>query len=233
MGESCFTTAMCLSGLYCNGTQCVDQLNENEKCDDTFECGNNLACYNSTCTAYASVQTGGDMSQEILGTFFYSPMKGLLCEYGNVDEKNNTCSQWDYAGQTANNTNADGYVKCDWGSQCSYTDGSNMITQDCGCGYNADGQGYCPLAQTQSTQSWKNAVTTQAKGYNNKCHSMNRFTCYLKQETSLTNDLHYYRHRTVDAHLYYKAVSCAETVLASSYLKYSFFAFLSVLAILF
>ncbi len=146
---NCTSNVMCDQGLSCNTTHCVHQLKAGDACDDTYDCGNQFACYNKTCTEFGTLKTGANMTKLELGDFYLSPMKALLCEFENIGE-NDKCTQIAYAGETANNTNTDGYVKCNWGSKCSYTDGNKEMTQDCGCGYNADGQGYCPIAQNIS-----------------------------------------------------------------------------------
>jgi len=118
---NCTLNGVCMLGLYCNGTSCIKQRDLNDKCDSTSNCANNLACYNKTCVEFGSVKTGGDMSQAVLGLFYQSPFKSLLCEYGQVT-KNDTCGQIDYNSQFANKTNKDGYVTCNKDEKCSYTD---------------------------------------------------------------------------------------------------------------
>jgi len=62
---------------------------------------------------------------------------------------------------------------------------------------------------------------------------MNRYDCYIPYETSLLNEIANNKHKTSQAHLYYKAVDCASDVLAGSILKYSVYALLSFLVFLF
>ena len=82
------------------------------------------------------------------------------------------------------------------------------------------------------SKDWKSAIQTQAKGIKNTCHSLNRFNCY-NTDSSLTAQMKTDFTKTSSAHLYYKAVDCAQDVLAGSYIKYSFFAVLSILAFIF
>jgi hypothetical protein len=46
----------------------------------------------------------------------------------------------------------DEFVKCKLGEVCTYTDvvTGDTLTKDCECGYNSDGQGYCPKGHNNS-----------------------------------------------------------------------------------
>ena len=153
---ACNKTLQCMVGLYCanNGTEgtCTKQIGENGNCTSTYDCANNYFCYNSTCKAFGSLPTGSDVSNKTIGDFTTEGNRNLACEFGTVSTSTNgtVCSRIDYDGTTAANVNADGFVNCTWGSSCSYTDGANKFSYKCGCGYNADGTGYCPLSHKQS-----------------------------------------------------------------------------------
>jgi hypothetical protein len=155
---ACNKTVQCLVGLYCNTNDtdsgnCTKQVGDNGACSSTFDCANNYFCYNSTCKAFGSLATGSDVSKSTLGDFTQDSHRNLACEFGTVSVSTNgttLCSRIDYDGTTAANVNADGFVNCTWGSSCSYTDGANKFTYKCGCGYNADGMGYCPVSHKQS-----------------------------------------------------------------------------------
>lgn len=42
-----------------------------------------------------------------------------------------------------------GFIKCDYNEDCFYDNGKETIKKKCGCGYNSEGQGYCPLPNDQ------------------------------------------------------------------------------------
>jgi hypothetical protein len=155
---ACNKTSQCLVGLYCKGSNdtvsgnCTKQISEGGACSSTWDCSNNLFCYNSTCKIFGSLTTGSDVSSTTLGDFSKEPSKNLVCEFGTVATAANgtsICSRIDYDGTTAANV-VDGFSNCTWGSDCSYTDGINKFSYKCGCGYNADGIGYCPISHKQS-----------------------------------------------------------------------------------
>ena len=71
------------------------------------------------------------------------------------------------------------FVECKRGENCYYTDGTAYFKSHCDCGYNAEGKAYCPLPNKYNEEDWFERVKTQAEQTNNKCHSLNRFNCYL------------------------------------------------------
>lgn len=146
VGKSCNKTVECLVGNFCssNGT-CTAQLSVGGKCSSIYECANNLACYKGSCVEFGSVKSGEELTNNTIGDFFDDERKFLLCEFGQNNET--ACTQKLYHADVEKNANSDGYIKCNKGDKCLY---SNGIVEYCGCGYNADGQGYCPLSQKYS-----------------------------------------------------------------------------------
>jgi hypothetical protein len=147
--EACEDTSECLVGLYCNGSTCQPQVALNGDCNDVFDCQNHLACYKGKCIEFGKLKENEDISKNSIGLFYENPRKIFLCESGEVsfDEEETFCAVHRYADESKKNMNSDGFVKCNWGEKCYYTDGKTNEERDCECGYNAEGQGYCPLSQ--------------------------------------------------------------------------------------
>jgi hypothetical protein len=66
----------------------------------------------------------------------------------------------------------------------------------------------------------------------NSCHSLSRFNCYIVDKALQTEKANV-AFNTVNAHLYYKAVDCAKSVLAGGFIQYSLFIAFAVIAFLF
>lgn len=57
--KSCINSNECATGLFCqNNTACVTQLAENANCTDSYDCQNDMGCYNGNCRKYFSLPTG-------------------------------------------------------------------------------------------------------------------------------------------------------------------------------
>ena len=81
------------------------------------------------------------------------------------------------------------------------------------------------------TNYWKSLTSKMAKNYDNKCHSLSRFDCYLWDDSvpsSLLSD----KHKTLESHLYYNSVSCAQKVLSNGYISTSIYIMLALVALL-
>ena len=105
----------------------------------------------------------------------------LFFKQGRIDMSGSKCAVIDYANSTLEKMEATGdiYVECKRGDKCFYTDGTKYYKSPCGCGYNAEGKGYCPVPNKYNENDWFERVKIQAEQTNNKCHSLNRFKCYL------------------------------------------------------
>lgn len=153
-GESCTSTENCVVGLYCNtqaaNATCVKQLSEGTNCTDTFDCQNNLFCYMGKCALLGSLKSGAEVSKNTVGSFSTDSNKELACESTNLNFGNQTiCVDIKYDNTTASKQDTNGYVPCNWNEDCLYTDGIDKFSKKCGCGYNAEGQGYCPISSAQ------------------------------------------------------------------------------------
>jgi len=143
-------TKQCGIGAYCNATNiCVPQIKRDQNCTSTFHCENNLACYNSTCSLeYGSVKDGQQIDTTLLSKDFEGQYD-LLCATMKFDTITKRCYTYKYANMTSMVPNSAGYVACNKtavGGECKYDLSINKtMVQNCQCGYNADGQGYCPI----------------------------------------------------------------------------------------
>jgi hypothetical protein len=153
LGESCTSTENCVVGSYCNiaaNSTCAKQLSEGTNCTDTFDCQNNLFCYMEKCRLLGSLKTGEEVSKNTVGSFNTDSNKELACESTNLNVGNQTiCVEIKYENTTASKQDTNGYVPCNWNEDCQYTDGIDKFSKKCGCGYNAEGQGYCPISSVQ------------------------------------------------------------------------------------
>jgi len=239
--QPCNATESCVVGLYCDLVkgQCTKQRKEGEPCVYGWDCQNHLGCHDGTCKAFGSLKEGINVTSAMSNwdkpedVFGYG--RRMLCEYASMDKNGDVCSQFNYFGATLGKKNADGFVPCDKDDLCSYADlNNNTVSLPCGCGYNDQGQGYCPLPNKVNEKDWKGAVKNLIKRYQNKCHSIQRFNCYISnndkslQATQLTD-----AHKTAEAHLFYKAVPCAYDILSGSIAKVSLLSIAVLLAFIF
>lgn len=155
-GVNCTHTSQCNSGFYCkkdiekNSTTCQSQESEKAACVSTFDCKNNLICYNNLC---ANVLYSLNAGEKVNAKNYTNEEKNLagkhLCKFGKakqlVDESlvclmNN---QTDVADSKQGNL-----VPCVPEQMCNFTltDGQNIteaFTLSCECGYNPKGKGFC------------------------------------------------------------------------------------------
>ena len=150
---NCTSTEECLVGLYCrkpteaNSTgTCVKQLGDGANCTSTWECANSHFCYSGKCTKFGSLKVGSDVSEATLGEFAKDDRKDLVCEFQSLSQNRSLCVRVDYRDDTLNRADDSGFTTCEYNSDCLYTDGYTNFTNKCGCGYNANGQGYCPIS---------------------------------------------------------------------------------------
>lgn len=165
LDQNCFHSTQCLAGLYCKensvnnstATTCQSQEKANADCKSTYDCLNNLICYNNKCS-----------------NIFYSLIPGEKVYYknftGNIDigfahkscangmakfinEEYGVC----IVKKNSDNTDADkgNLVPCVPDQKCNYTltdnkDFNDTATEDCECGFNLSGQGYCPAGHNIS-----------------------------------------------------------------------------------
>lgn len=240
-GESCNKTSECKKGYFCYmGTKtCQKQKKEGEMCSEGWDCANFLGCYSGRCILFGSLKAG------IRNTIQYSPFPGnekryYLCNTGELDGDDGTtgdfCVQTDYSeiwlNETGKIVDENGFVKCDYNETCKYFNGKRNITKICGCGYNSDGQGYCPLPSARRMEEWNKRIKYIGESAGNKCHSLSRFNCYLQNDYKEYVQRREMDKNTIEAHLFYNAVPCAETFfVGQEFIKTNLFFILLLIAL--
>jgi hypothetical protein len=102
------------------------------------------------CALLGSLKSGAEVSKNTVGSFSSDSNRELACESTNLNNGNQTiCVDIKYDNTTASKQDTNGYVPCNWNEDCLYTDGIDKFSKKCGCGYNAEGQGYCPISSAQ------------------------------------------------------------------------------------
>ena len=235
-GENCSNTYDCKVGLYCNKEikKCTPQKNEGEHCAEGWDCLNYLGCYRGRCVKFGILKPG------VMNTDNYSPFPGderryYLCNTGELDGDDSTtgnyCVKTKYSDEWIKNNkkviDANGFIKCEYQEKCIYDNGRRTIVRNCGCGYNAEGQGYCPLPSSLRMDEWNNRIKNIADLANNGCHTLSRFNCYLQNGLKdffkkIDNDKN-----TIKAHLFYNSISCVQNMFSfQKYLNINIFLFL-------
>jgi hypothetical protein len=153
-GFRCASHAECWKGLFCDKTYfCAKQLPFNSPCTSSSECENKYLCHLGVCNLKPySLELGTQVDSQDQWTF-------AKCKYGFLDNKHR-CSSLE---QTSSSEGE--FVKCKIGEKCSYivTTGDDEVTKTCQCGYNSDGQGYCPKGHNSSKLFVKFRPTKMAK----------------------------------------------------------------------
>lgn len=215
---------LCGVGYYCNSNNtCVEQIKKNEKCKKTFDCENNLVCFNQTCSKeYGSVKDGEKINTTLISADFGDNYE-KLCETFEYDQETSKCYSYRYANDTKMKIDEDGFVECEInkGNECAYRNSLGKdFKRDCECGFNAEGKGYCPVDFNAKTQNIVDDVVEKLRMIlNGKCHTLNRYQCdidssgyrsYLKSQEDFKK-----------AHLFHKSVSCAKDVLSGKFIEFS------------
>ena len=160
----------------------------------------------------------------------------LFCKQGRIDISATKCAVIDYANSTLEKKEATGdiYIECKRGEKCFYTDGTKYYKSPCGCGYNAEGKGYCPVPNKYNEDDWFERVKIQAEQTNNKCHSINRFKCYLTDTIEEYKRTRTTATKTIEAHLFHNAPPCVYQVFGVySYITYNLYILCVLIFILF
>ena len=218
-GQQCSATSECKVGYYCNkeNSICMGQKNEGEPCTEGWDCKNYLGCYRGRCIKF------GMLKPNVLNSEKNAPFPGderryYLCTTGELDGDDGTtgnyCVKSKYSEEwiKTNKIEIDknGFIKCEYKESCFYDNGKRTIKKICECGYNSEGQGYCPLPSSLRMDEWNNRIKFIANFANNNCHSLSRFNCYLQKSLEDFKKMKSYDRNTIDAHLFYKALPCAE-----------------------
>jgi hypothetical protein len=217
--DKCLGNFACKKGLYCDkdGT-CKKQKGKDESCANSYECINTLLCHGSKCnTAPFSLDVNTTLDAG-------DALNADKCKYGLSSRKNAT----DPASETCTTYtqsdagDAKGFVTCSLGSLCNYTDvtAATTVSKPCPCGYNADGQGYCPLGYNKRDSDYTSYYTKLAATYSSDCHTLSRKNCY-KAGDDTNNKLAATWGTLGNEHLFYKSVDCAHDVLSGNYVSVS------------
>ena len=232
-GNDCNETRQCKVGYFCNKT-CTAQKKEGEKCKYGWDCENYLGCYKGRCIKFGTLKPGVLNSQEN-SPFPGNEKRHYLCYTGELDGDDSTtgkfCVKNKYSEGWIQNSSKTidkkGFIKCEYKESCFYDNGRRTIKKKCGCGYNSDGQGYCPLPSSLRIDKWNERIQFIADFANNNCHTLSRFNCYEKNSMKDFIKIKQYDKKTIDAHLFYKAISCAEKMFSlGNYLNSKIFSFI-------
>ena len=228
-GENCTETSQCVVGLYCNkdSKKCNKQKPEGETCKEAWDCQNFLGCYRGRCIKLGILKPGV-INNEITSPFPGNDRRDLLCTTGEMDWDNGYCVETKYNDEWLKKYNKkideNGFITCEYNEDCIYDNGKNSITKKCGCGYNSDGQGYCPLPNNQRKEQWNERIKNLANIAKNGCHSLSRFNCYSQNSLEDDKNKRKYDKDTINAHLFYNSVPCAEKMFSlNKYLKVNFY----------
>ena len=209
----CEDNSWCLAGYFCDkfSGKCKEQKSKGEKCSETKECQNHLICLESQCDKNLfSLDNGQKVPQ-----YENIEIQKKFCKSGEVMD--NTCVSYNDIDKTLDNDN---YLKCSFGTVCKYKvvglSENKEIGIKCPCGYNSEGQGYCPHFHDYWKDEREEYQDILKDNYDNECHTENRYNCYKIEEEEKENEL---KNKITNGHLYYNAVPCAQKVLDGNYLS--------------
>jgi hypothetical protein len=204
-GDNCKETSWCNVGLFCDAdSKCSPVRKENEACTKTTDCKNNLLCYKGLC------QNVLYKLEDLTDVSAYGDDAYKYCKFGIAN--NGKCDSMNTTDTIDLKT---GLVSCNPGQKCNYTTHfESSVTMECSCGYNSQGESFCPKGNNQNLDKWTDLYNARAKRFNNKCHSESREICYIQSnDANEINDLEY---QTEYSHLFYGSPECARRVVNSS-----------------
>lgn len=108
------------------------------------------------------------------------------------------------------------FVKCNKGEFCTYWDGKKRSQQNCACGFNEEGQGYCPLPNGRMKDNWSKRTNYLLELTNNECHTLSRFNCYTKNTLEIKREKARLSSLTLESALFHNAVPCPFGIINSS-----------------
>ncbi len=207
----------CEVGLFCNKTSkvCEIQKNEGEFCEDSWECKNYLGCYKNSCIKYGSLKANMKNTEKEALFSNDEDKRFYLCEFGKLDQTKTYCVTTDYDSYWVFKNEKkviDGFIKCKKGELCYYVEGKNNFTLNCECGFNEEGQGYCPIPININKHEWKKRMNLLSELTNNKCHTLNRFKCYSYDNNDIYEQYHLINAKTTNAHLFFNSSKCIKNM---------------------
>jgi hypothetical protein len=209
----CNTTAGCLAGLYCNTTfkRCFKQKEDGDECSSSSECANHLLCHRNKCQfALFSLESGTELDEDDANFNDYK------CKFGLHWFGKCVSMVQELPGDK------DGFVECNYGETCHYKYGNEQVyREDCACGFNAEGKGYCPLGYNKRENDLTIAFNKLANSFKNNCHSLSRANCYEQSNSSDVISFNQEIKKFTKAHLLHGAVPCADAVLGGNFVSFS------------
>ena len=209
----CEDNSWCLVGYYCDkfDGKCKSQKSKGEKCSESKDCKNNLICINNKCDELFTLNDGDTVPENENNIF-----QRMFCKNGEVMD--NKCVSFNDIDGTKVDDNT--YKKCVFNSYCEYkVNGLESFRKKyvkCGCGYNVEGQGYCPHYHDYAKEDWDKYRDIWKDLSDNECHTESRFNCYEFDEEK-GYELKEFRNKLENGHLFYNCVDCAKKVLDSNY----------------
>ena len=170
--EACDAVWGCNPGLFCNVTSstCAPSRTPGQSCTNNYDCINQAGCNEGFCVQFFSLEASAAVS------YVYENGFSPICKTGYAG--------YDASSMTRNCTTAPKSagatpLKCKIGADCqSDTTG---VTSECTCGYNSDGQGYCPLFI--GDKEWQDYITyaQAALSHNGGCNTFSRweYSCFV------------------------------------------------------
>lgn len=228
-GHNCTKTYECNIGLFCEQDEkiCTEQKEKGIPCKETWDCKNTLGCYRGRCIELGILKPGVINNKET-SPFPDNDRRDLLCNTGEMDWESGYCVETKYNDNWLKMNNkeedANGFVECDYDEDCLYDNGRRTFTKKCGCGFNKEGQGYCPLPNNIRSDKWKERVKNIQNFANNDCHSLSRYNCYKSNTINQFFERQQNDKDTINAHLFYNAVPCAEKMFSfNEHIKFNFY----------
>lgn len=195
IGDRCKDNDSCVAGAYCKlgktakENVCTSQIdNDTTECQSTFDCKNNTICLDKKCKPLYSLTLGASVDLIDKQTLPFA------CESGYYSPTSKRCGKKYYAKEEAARAEK-GLVKCNSGSKCNYTVvykeatattlvEQENVTDDCLCGYNAEGQGYCPYSMhdTDTIKRFQKIQDYLKTNLSNSRHTVNRFDGYAEEK---------------------------------------------------
>ena len=237
----CETHDKCNKGLYCKKSnkkgRCRPQLSLGEKCRESFECQNNLICYNKTCRdELYKYKPGMKISASEIAETESEVFNGKMCIFEKFfrpeGETDYYCVSYSLDWGESKEEKYEDFKECKTDEDCVYNvngvgDKKDLsVTLKCECSFSSEGKKYCPRDQKDFVYAWKDYAVIKRRLMKNNCHTLNRFDCYEWEiDDKFKGDYEMYKmykNMLEKGHLFYKSEECAESVLGEKYILYNF-----------